>query len=135
MSIDINEYKYEDEELDDIEYLEIMSLEDIIKDNPSFIALSKADIHDSLFNMFSSTKKAENITKLFYDIIDDINAKRGVLDNYDNYIFNVEAEKEKIDVDNMKDPKDAEYFNKLENRDEGQYIAAKNKYFFCITSN
>ena len=135
MSIDINEYKYEDEELDDIEYLEIMSLEDIIKDNPSFIALSKADIHDSLFNMFSSTKKAENITKLFYDIIDDINAKRGVLDNYDNYIFNVEAEKEKVDVDNMKDPKDAEYFNKLENRDEGQYIAAKNKYFFCIKYN
>ena len=58
MSIEINEYKYEDEELDDIEYLEIMSLEDIIKDNPSFIALSKTDIHDSLFNMFSSTKKA-----------------------------------------------------------------------------
>ena len=72
MSIDINEYKYEDEELDDIEYLEIMSLEDIIKDNPSFIALSKTDIRDSLYNMFSSTKKADNITKLFYDIIDDI---------------------------------------------------------------
>ena len=135
MSIEINEYKYEDEELDDIEYLEIMSLEDIIKDNPSFIALSKSDIHDSLFNMFSSTKKADNITKLFYDIIDDINAKRGVLDNYDNYIFNVEAEKEKVDVDDMKDPKDAEYFNKLENREEGQYIKAKDKYFFCIKYN
>lgn len=135
MSIDINEYKYEDEELDDIEYLEIMSLEDIIKDNPSFIALSKTDIRDSLYNMFSSTKKADNITKLFYDIIDDINANRGVLDNYDNYIFNVEAEKEQVDVDNMKDPKDAEYFNKLENREESQYIKAKNKYFFCIKYN
>ena len=137
MSIEINEYeyKYEDEELDDIEYLEIMSLEDIIKDNPSFIALSKTDIRDSLFNMFSNTKKAENITTLFYDIINDINAKRGVLDNYDHYIFNAEAEKEKTDIYNAKDPKDANYFNKLENREESQYIRAKDKYFFCIKYN
>lgn len=137
MSIEINdyEYKYEDEDLDDIEYLEIMSLEDIIKDNPSFIALSKNDIRDNLFNMFSSTKKADNVTKLFYEIINDINVKRGVLDNYDNYIFNVEAEKEKIDIDNKKDPVDANYFNKLENREEAQYIRAKDKYFFCIKYN
>ncbi len=35
MSININdnEYIFEEEELEDIEYLEIMSLDDIIKDN------------------------------------------------------------------------------------------------------
>ena len=55
MSININdnEYIFEEEELDDIEYLEIMSLDDIIKDNPSFIALSREEIKSSLFELLS----------------------------------------------------------------------------------
>lgn len=137
MSIEIDDYtyKYEDEDLDDIEYLEIMSLDDIIKDNPSFIALSENDIRDNLSNMFLNNKKAKNVTKLFYEIINDINEKRGVLDNYDNYIFNAEVEKEKNDVNEIKEHEDASYFNKLENREFNQYIKAKDKYFFCIKYN
>ena len=137
MSIEIDDYtyKYEDEDLDDIEYLEIMSLDDIIKDNPSFIALSEIDIRDNLSNMFLNNKKAKNVTKLFYEIINDINEKRGVLDNYDNYIFNAEVEKEKNDVNEIKEHEDASYFNKLENREFNQYIKAKDKYFFCIKYN
>jgi hypothetical protein len=137
MSIEIDDYtyKYEDEDLDDIEYLEIMSLDDIIKDNPSFIALSENDIRDNLSNMFLNNKKARNVTKLFYEIINDINEKRGVLDNYDNYIFNAEVEKEKNDVNEIKEQEDASYFNKLENREFNQYIKAKDKYFFCIKYN
>ena len=137
MSIEIDDYtyKYEDEDLDDIEYLEIMSLDDIIKDNPSFIALSENDIRDNLSNMFLNNKKAKNVTKLFYEIINDINEKRGVLDNYDNYIFNAEVEKEKNDVNEIKEQEDASYFNKLENREFNQYIKAKDKYFFCIKYN
>jgi len=137
MSIEIDDYiyKYEDEDLDDIEYLEIMSLDDIIKDNPSFIALSENDIRDNLSNMFLNNKKAKNVTKLFYEIINDINKKRGVLDNYDNYIFNAEVEKEKNDVNEIKEQEDATYFNKLENREFNQYIKAKDKYFFCIKYN
>ena len=137
MSIEIDDYtyKYEDEDLDDIEYLEIMSLDDIIKDNPSFIALSENDIRDNLSNMFLNNKKAKNVTKLFYEIINDINEKRGVLDNYDNYIFNAEVEKEKNDVNEIKEQEDASYFNKLENREFSQYIKAKDKYFFCIKYN
>ena len=137
MSIEIDDYtyKYEDEDLDDIEYLEIMSLDDIIKDNPSFIALSENDILDNLSNMFLNNKKAKNVTKLFYEIINDINEKRGVLDNYDNYIFNAEVEKEKNDVNEIKEQEDASYFNKLENREFSQYIKAKDKYFFCIKYN
>ena len=112
MSIEIDNlmYKFEDEELDEIEYLEIMSLDDIIKDNPSFIALSRNDIQDNLYNMFLNKKKAENIVKLFYEIIDDNNKKRGLLNNYDNYIFNVEAEKKENDLQYNKDPEDANYF-------------------------
>jgi len=137
MSIEIDNYtyNYEDEDLDDIEYLEIMSLDDIIKDNPSFIALSENDIRDNLSNMFLNNKKARNVTKLFYEIINDINEKRGVLNNYDNYIFNAEVEKEKNDVNDKKEQDDANYFNKLENREINQYIKAKDKYFFCIKYN
>ena len=89
MSININdnEYIFEEEELDDIEYLEIMSLDDIIKDNPSFIALSREEIKSSLFELFANKKKANNITNLFYNIINDIDDNRGKLKNYDNYVF------------------------------------------------
>lgn len=137
MSIEINDYtyKYEDEDLDDVEYLEIMSLDDIIKDNPSFIALSKNDIQDNLFNMFSKKKKADNVANLFYEILNDINEKRGILNNYDNYIFNVEAKKNEYDTNGKKDKEDAIYFNKLENRENLQFEEAKNKYFFCIKFN
>jgi hypothetical protein len=137
MSIEIDDlmYKFEDEELDEIEYLEIMSLDDIIKDNPSFIALSRNDIQENLYNMFLNKKKAENVVKLFYEIIDDNNKKRGVLNNYDNYIFNVEAEKKVNDLLLNKDPSDANYFNKLEKREINDYNKAKNKYFFCLKYN
>jgi len=137
MSIEIDNlmYKFEDEELDEIEYLEIMSLDDIIKDNPSFIALSRNDIQDNLYNMFLNKKKAENVVKLFYEIIDDNNKKRGLLNNYDNYIFNVEAEKKENDLQYKKDPEDANYFNKLEKREISDYNKAKNKYFFCLKYN
>ena len=137
MSIEIDNliYTFEDEELDEIEYLEIMSLDDIIKDNPSFIALSRNDIQDNLYNMFLNKKKAENVVKLFYEIIDDNNKKRGLLNNYDNYIFNVEAEKKENDLQYNKDPEDANYFNKLEKREISDYNKAKNKYFFCLKYN
>ena len=137
MSIEIDNimYKFEDEELDDIEYLEIMSLDDIIKDNPSFIALSSIDIHDNLYNMFLNKKKADNVVKLFYEIIEDNNKKRGLLNNYENYIFNVEAEKIENDLLRIKDPEDANYFNKLEKREISDYDKAKNKYFFCLKYN
>ena len=87
VNIDDIEYNYEDEELDNIEYLEIMSLDDIIKDNPSFIALSRKDIKDSLFELFVNNKKADDITNLFYNILNDIEDNRGKLKNYDNYIY------------------------------------------------
>ena len=137
MSIEIDNlmYTFEDEELDEIDYLEIMSLDDIIKDNPSFIALSRNDIQDNLYNMFLNKKKAENVVKLFYEIIDDNNKKRGLLNNYDNYIFNVEAEKKENDLQYNKDPEDANYFNKLEKREISDYNKAKNKYFFCLKYN
>ena len=47
-------FNLEDEELPDIEYLEILTMEEIIKNNPSFIAFSKQQIYDELYNIFKN---------------------------------------------------------------------------------
>ncbi len=136
MSININdnEYIFEEEELDDIEYLEIMSLDDIIKDNPSFIALSRDEIKSSLFELFANKKKANNITNLFYDIINDIDDNRGKLKNYDNYIFDAEAEKKDYSAD-IADKVEVANFNNLKKKTVINHDIAKEKYFFCIKYN
>jgi len=136
MSININdnEYIFEEEELEDIEYLEIMSLDDIIKDNPSFIALSREEIKSSLFELFANKKKANNITNLFYDIINDIDGNRGKLKNYDNYVFDAEAEKNDYSAD-MVDKAEVANFNNLKKKTVINHDIAKEKYFFCIKYN
>jgi hypothetical protein len=137
MSVNINdnEYIFEEEELDDIEYLEIMSLDDIIKDNPSFIALSRDEIKNSLFELFANNKKANNITNLFYDIINDIDDNRGKLKNYDNYVFDAEAEKKDYGKDFEDNKAEVTIFNNLKKKTVINHDIAKEKYFFCIKYN
>ena len=81
MSIEIenNIFEIENEELDDIEYLEILTLDEIIKDNPYFIALSRNDIYENLFEMFQNKKRSQSVTQLFYDILEYTNNKEGKL--------------------------------------------------------
>jgi hypothetical protein len=136
MSININdnEYIFEEEELEDIEYLEIMSLDDIIKDNPSFIALSREEIKSSLFELFANKKKANNITTLFYDIINDIDDNRGKLKKYDNYVFDADAEKKDYSAD-IVDKVEVANFNNLKKKTVINHDIAKEKYFFCIKYN
>ena len=134
VNIDDIEYNYEDEELDNIQYLEIISLDDIIKDNPSFIALSRKDIKDSLFELFVNNKKADDITNLFYNILNDIEDNRGKLKKYDNYIFNAEVEKIDSSYDTI-DKNDALNFNNLKKKSVLNHDIAKDKYFFCIKYN
>lgn len=132
IEIDNNIFNIEDEELDEIEYLEILSLNEIIKDNPNFIALSREDIRDNLHELFANKKKAENVTQLFYDILENNNERQGKLSNYNNYIFDVDATKVEniLEFDEIKD--DAEYFRKLNKLTSAKHEEAKNKYFFSI---
>lgn len=134
MSVEIqnNIFEIENEELDDIEYLEILSLDEIIKDNPYFIALSRNDIYENLYEMFQNKKRSQSVTQLFYDILEYTNNKEGKLSNYDNYIFNTDAEKKEnmLLYDEKKD--DALNFNKLSKLNTLQSEEAKNKYFFSI---
>lgn len=68
---DIEEdYEYYDEELDEIDYYEIVSLDDIIKLNPTFVAFSNEEIYNYLFAFFNSRSKSEFFLKLFTIVIE-----------------------------------------------------------------
>ena len=62
MSININDivYNYEDEELDDIEYLEIMNYKEFSR---------KDDINNNLFELFSNKNNIGDISKYFGKLI------------------------------------------------------------------
>jgi hypothetical protein len=64
------DFNYQDEELDEIEYFEIVSYNEIIKLNPTFVAFSNDEIYNHLLGFFQSTIKAESFLKLFNEIID-----------------------------------------------------------------
>ncbi len=64
------DFNYQDEELDEIEYFEIVSYNEIIKLNPTFVAFSNEEITNHLLGFFQSTIKAECFLKLFNEIID-----------------------------------------------------------------
>lgn len=76
-------YNIEDEELDPIFYYEILGIDEIIKDNPDFIAFSREEIFNELYDFFKETNKADALTDLFYvqnktdisNIIFDVDAK------------------------------------------------------------
>tara|TARA_B100000795_G_scaffold219317_1_gene173590 strand:- start:4981 stop:8340 length:3360 start_codon:yes stop_codon:yes gene_type:complete len=135
MSIEIenNIFNIEDDDLDDIEYLEILSLDEIIKDNPHFIALSRNDIYENLNEMFQDRKRSESVTQLFYDILDNKKKECGNIDNYENYIFKVDAVKKnnELSIDDIKE--DALYFKNLSKLHTTKHEDSKNKYFFSIT--
>jgi hypothetical protein len=69
MSSSNEEIIYIDEEIPEIEYFELLSIEDLIKINPNFIAFSRDEIYIELFNFVKSKTKTENFLKLFYEIV------------------------------------------------------------------
>jgi len=80
MATDIDNLKdieYLDEELDDIEYTEILSFEEMSRINPSFIALDKEEIYNSLYVFFKDKKKADLLRSLFYEILENRESKNG----------------------------------------------------------
>jgi len=131
MSVEIEGelYNIEDEELDEIEYLEIVSLEEIIKNNPSFIAYNAKDVYNDLYNIFKDSKKAQIYTDLIFEIHDNTkhcNTKKDL----SKYIFLTRAFKK--DNSELDIQEDVEYFNGLIKLDTMRYNHAKNRYFFAL---
>jgi hypothetical protein len=64
-----------------------MTLEEIIKNNPIFIAFSKEEIYNELYDFFKNKNKVSNILNLFYDVV---YKKKNIKFN-NNYIIITEA--------------------------------------------
>lgn len=82
--IDNITYNIEDENLMDIEYYEILTMDEMIKDNPTFIAFSRDEIINELYDFFKMSNKAEHIADLFFKIN---------VTNLVNYVFVANATK------------------------------------------
>lgn len=125
--IDNINYRIEDEELDTIEYYEIVSLDEIIKNNPTFIAYSKEELYNELYDFFKKKSKVDNVIDLIYDTIGN---KQDII----NYILVGDVVKkdygcfgENIEelINNIKTlNKSTQYFLSKEQ---------KNKLFFALT--
>jgi hypothetical protein len=131
MSIELEgeSYNIEDEDLDEIEYLEIVSLDEIIKNNPSFIAYSPKDIYNDLFNIFKNPKKAALYTDLLFEIHDN-NLHDNTKKDLSKYVFLTKAYKK--DNSELNIEEDVDYFNGLVKLKMDRYNEAKNRYFFAL---
>ena len=54
---------YLDEDIPEIDYFELVSIDEIIKNNPNFIAFSREEIYNELFNFVKTKPKAECFLK------------------------------------------------------------------------
>jgi hypothetical protein len=95
----LRDIEYIDEELDDIEYTEILSFEEMSKINPSFIALNKDEIYNNLYIFFKNKKKSDLLRNLFYEILSNRESNNGKINDYTNYIFATEGKIEKYGDD------------------------------------
>jgi len=123
---DLEEFTYEDEELDEVDYYEIVSLDEIIRINPTFVAFSNEEIYNYLFSFFNSRTKADSFLKLFLEII----KKQQTTTNTSNFIVVADAKRgdfENIDIE--------EFILKIKNSNKEQIELAyknKNKIWFPL---
>jgi hypothetical protein len=104
----------ETEELADIEYYEIVSVEEILKLNPTFVAFTNEEIYNYLLNFLKSKEKANLYLNLFNQIINKqqnpinlnninmvVDAKREVPEDFDieEFVTTIKNNnKEQIDI-------------------------------------
>jgi len=127
----LKDIEYIDEDLDDIEYTEILTFDEMSKINPSFIALDKDDIYNYLYIFFKNKKKSDLMRDLFYEILLNRDSKNGKINDFTNYIFSTEGEIEKYGDDNSKDAT----FNFIGNYNNKAQLKEFVKRKFCITYN
>ena len=125
----LRDIEYIDEELDDIEYTEILSFEEMSKINPSFIALDREEIYNHLYVFFKNKKKADLLRSLFYEILANRESNNGKIKDFTNYIFAAEGEIEKYGDD---DSKEATY-NFIEKYNNKSDLKEFVKRKFCVS--
>ena len=106
----LKDIEYIDEDLEDIEYTEILTFEEMSKINPSFIALDKEEIYNNLYIFFKNKKKSDLMRNLFYEILINSDSKNGKINDYANYIFDTESELLKYGDDTLDNKTQLENF-------------------------
>ena len=115
---------YLDEELPEINYFEIVSIDEIIKNNPNFIAFSKEEIYNELFNFVKTKSKTECFLKLFYEVV---NKKT----NVDNFIVIADANRGNFEDLNIEEfISDLKKYDKI--NDANLALSSKNKLWFPL---
>ncbi len=119
-------FTYEEEELDEIDYFEIVSYDEIIKLNPTFVAFSNEELYNYFFSFFKSKTKAENFLSLFNDVIE----RRKNPVNINNFIIIADAKRndyQSLDID--------DFISKVKSSNKEQIKFAfknKNKLWFPL---
>lgn len=114
---------YIDEDIPEIDYYELVSIDEIIKNNPSFIAFSKEEIYNELFNFLKTKNKTECFLNLFYEIV---NKKT----NVNNFIFVSDATRGEFEDSSID-----EFIVELKKYDKLQpslALKSKNKLWFPL---
>jgi hypothetical protein len=122
-------FNYEDEELNEIDYFELVSLDEIIKLNPVFVAFSQEELYDNFYNFFKNKTKAEGFLKLFNEIIE----RQKNPYNINNYIIITDAKR-----DNFQDLDIEDFVTKIKanNKEQIQFaLKNKNKLWFPLVYN
>lgn len=71
---------YEDEILPEIEIRELLSLEQVLEENPSFIAFTKNEITDHILDLLKNQRKADLFTDAIFDSV-QATSTRGKMSN------------------------------------------------------
>jgi hypothetical protein len=122
-------FTYDDEILPEIEYFEIVSMEEIIKNNPTFIAFSKEDIYNEMYNFFKDKNKVSNFVELFYKIID---YKKKEID-ITNYVIVTNSHKKDLTDENIE-----KFINSVKKLKKIQYKLSQdgiNKLWYNLENN
>jgi hypothetical protein len=115
---------YLDEDIPEIDYFELVSIDEIIKNNPNFIAFSREEIYNELFNFVKTKPKAECFLKLFYEIV---NKKT----NVNNFVVIADANRGNYEDLNIEEfISDLKKYDKI--NDANLALASKNKLWFPL---
>lgn len=113
----------EDEELDEIEFFEILSLDEIAQKNPTFLAFSKEEIFDELYSFFRNSNKSDAISEMFFKQKND--------KDISNYVFITDGTRKHLDCDDIED-----FVSKFNLLEKTQYTVSqneKNKMMFAVS--
>jgi len=133
----MEDFNFEDEELEEIEYFEILSFDEIIKINPTFVAFNDKQVYNYLLSFFKSSTKSNTFLKLFNDII----YKQNNPINIKNFIIVLDAKKGNFSEDIIEDNNNFilnDFINKIKDSSKEEIKFSyknKNKLWFPLIYN